>query len=89
MLHLRVQLQTTKKGSMTFSEYFANMKSFVDALALGGYNVENDELVILTCLPSDYDATVTAILSLLAEEALLEAEVIEAEPVVLLVYAGI
>ncbi|POO02337.1 hypothetical protein TorRG33x02_021210 [Trema orientale] len=90
MLQLRVQLQTTKKGSMTIFEYFAKMESFVDALALGGYNVENDELImcILTGLPSNYDATVTAILSLVAEEAFIEAEVKEAELVVLLVDAG-
>lgn len=65
MLQLKVQLQTTKKGSLSIADYFAKMQSFVDDLALGGYYVNNDELVmcILTGLPSDYDATVIAILS--------------------------
>ena len=31
---------------MSIIEYFAKMESFIDSLALGGYYVENDELVM-------------------------------------------
>ncbi|XP_072147998.1 uncharacterized protein [Setaria viridis] len=62
--HLRKQLSTLKKGSMTTSVYFNKMKAIAGELAGAGRKVEDDEMIsfILTGLDSEYNPIVTSVM---------------------------
>lgn len=62
--NLRMQLSTTKKGSMTTTEYFNKMKALGDELAAAGKKIEDDKMVsfILVGLDADYNPIVTLVM---------------------------
>jgi hypothetical protein len=63
IMQLRLELQSTKKGSMTMIDYFMKVKAVADSLAAIGEPVsEQDQVMnLLGGLGSDYNAVVTAI----------------------------
>ncbi|KAH9687881.1 Integrase catalytic domain-containing protein [Citrus sinensis] len=63
VLHLRTQIQTTKKGSTTVHEYYTKMKTTIDALRAAGSNMSDDDFVLclLAGLGYEYDSIVTTI----------------------------
>jgi len=62
-MQLRLELQSTKKGSMTMIDYIMKVKAAADSLAAIGEPVsEQDQVMnLLGGLGSDYNAVVTAI----------------------------
>lgn len=65
ILHLRTQIQTTKKGSLTIHDYYSRMKSMLNQFTSGN-NMNDDDFVIcvLTGLGLEYDSVVTNINSI-------------------------
>lgn len=65
ILHLRTQIQTTKKGSLTIHDYYSRMKSMLNQFTSGN-NMNDDDFVIcvLTGLGLEYDSVVTNINSM-------------------------
>ncbi|KAL9426830.1 hypothetical protein AB3S75_033583 [Citrus x aurantiifolia] len=63
VLHLRTQIQTTRKGSMTVHEYYTRMKTTLDALRAAGNNMSDEDFILclLAGLGSEYDLIVTTI----------------------------
>ncbi|KAL5539798.1 hypothetical protein UlMin_044292 [Ulmus minor] len=63
IMQLRLQLQTTRKNSMSMMEYTMKLKSFSDSLAAIGEPVsEQDQIMnLLGALGADYNAVVTSI----------------------------
>ncbi|KAK9205514.1 hypothetical protein WN943_015782 [Citrus x changshan-huyou] len=63
VLHLRTQIQTTKKGSTTIHEYYMKMKTTLDALRAAGSNISDEDFVLclLAGLRFEYDSIVTTI----------------------------
>ncbi|KAK9210741.1 hypothetical protein WN943_000114 [Citrus x changshan-huyou] len=63
VLHLRTQIQTTRKGSMTVHEYYTKMKTPLDALRAAGNNMGDEDFILclLVGLGSEYDSIVTTI----------------------------
>ncbi|KAL5548887.1 hypothetical protein UlMin_004118 [Ulmus minor] len=63
IMQLRLQLQTTRKNSMSMMEYTMKLKSFSDSLAAIGEPVsEQDQIMnLLGGLGADYNAVVTSI----------------------------
>ena len=63
IMQLRLQLQTTKKNSMSMIEYIMKLKNFSDSLAAIGEPVtEQDQIMnLLAGLGADYNAAVTSI----------------------------
>lgn len=63
VLYLRAQIQTIRKGSMNFHEYYTKMKSTMDALRASGNNMSDDDfaLCLLAGLGSEYDSIITTI----------------------------
>ena len=57
MLQLRLQLQSTKKGSLSINDYFLKMRAIADTLTSTGQSISDDELLlyILGGLGSEYD----------------------------------
>ncbi|CAD6254552.1 unnamed protein product [Miscanthus lutarioriparius] len=53
--NLRMQLATTKKGSLTTSDYFNKMQNIKDELALAGVVINDDEVVAHLLNGLDYD----------------------------------
>lgn len=53
---LEMQIQLTKKGSLSLSDYFNKMKKIVDSLAIGGNAFPSNELFmhLLTGLDDSY-----------------------------------
>lgn len=64
-LHIKYQLQNTKKGSMTIYQCFLKMKEFTDVLpAIGIIIIDNDLLLhILDGLGPKYDVIVVNLTS--------------------------
>jgi len=62
-MQLRLELQSTKKGSLPMIDYIMKVKGVVDSLAAIGEPVsEQDQVMnLLGGLGSDYNAVVTAI----------------------------
>lgn len=58
---LMIQIQTTKKGSLSISYYFSNMKKIEDSLAIGGNALSTNEFImrILSGLDDSYESLVT------------------------------
>ncbi|KAL9451128.1 hypothetical protein AB3S75_012805 [Citrus x aurantiifolia] len=63
VLHLRTQIQTTRKGSMTVHEYYTRMKNTLDALRAAGNNMSDEDFILclLAGLGHEYDSIVTTI----------------------------
>ncbi|EXB75374.1 hypothetical protein L484_012748 [Morus notabilis] len=63
VLPLKIQLHTTRKRSMSVYDYFAKMEGISDSLALAGYEVPEEDLIlsILAGLPQEYDVVVYTI----------------------------
>ena len=63
VLHLRTQIQTTRKGSMRMHEYYKRMKTTLDALRAAGNNMSNEDFILclLAGLGHEYDSIVTII----------------------------
>ena len=63
VMPLKLQLQSTRKGNLSISDYVAKMEAIADALFLAGCNVSEDYLItsILMGLPSEYDVIVAMI----------------------------
>lgn len=63
VLHLRTQIQTTRKGSTSIHEYYTKMKTTLDALRAAGNNMTDEDFVLclLAGLGSEYDSIVTTI----------------------------
>ncbi|KAG6735438.1 hypothetical protein POTOM_061954 [Populus tomentosa] len=63
IMQLRLELQSTKKGSMTMIDYIMKVKAAVDSLAAIGEPIsEQDQVMnLLGGLGADYNAVVTAI----------------------------
>ena len=66
ILHLRTQIQTTKKGSLTIHEYYSRMKSILNALRAVGSNMSDDDFImcVFAGLGSEYDSIVASINSM-------------------------
>lgn len=62
-LQLRMKLQSTKKGSLSITDYYNSMKNIADSLTAAGNFITDEELVryILGGLGSDYDSVVVNI----------------------------
>ena len=62
-MQLRLQLQTTKKGSSTITEYLQRMKSIADNLAAAAQRVSDTDLVlyILGGLGPEYEAFIVSV----------------------------
>lgn len=67
---LMMQIQNTKKGSLSISDYFTKMKKISDSLAIGGNALSSNELImhILTGLDDSYGSLVTNVLTRLEKE---------------------
>lgn len=65
-----MQIQTTKKGEVSVSDYFNKMKKLADSLAVGGNPLSSNELImhLLTGLDDSYESLVTNILTRLEKE---------------------
>lgn len=65
IMQLRLQLQTTKKGSQSMVDYLQKMKTIADNLAVASQPLNEDDLIlhILGGLGSDYDALVISVTS--------------------------
>ncbi|KAL9429685.1 hypothetical protein AB3S75_031495 [Citrus x aurantiifolia] len=76
-LPLKLQIQSTKKGSLSVSDYFNKMKKIADSLAIGGNALSSNELImyLLTGLDDSYKSLVTNILTILEKEELTVEEV--------------
>ncbi|KAH9689176.1 retrovirus-related pol polyprotein from transposon RE1 [Citrus sinensis] len=76
-LALKMQLQSTKKGSLSVSDYFNKMKKIADSLTIGGNSVTSNDLImhLLTGLDDNYESLVTNILTRLEKEKLTVEEV--------------
>ncbi|KAL9437300.1 hypothetical protein AB3S75_023205 [Citrus x aurantiifolia] len=46
VLHLRTQIQTTRKGSTSIHEYYTKMKTTLDALRAAGNNMTDEDFVL-------------------------------------------
>ena len=66
ILHLRTQIQTTKKGLLTIHDYYSRMKSMLNQLRAVGNNMTDDDFVmcVLAGLGPKYDSIVTSINSM-------------------------
>ncbi|KAL9421989.1 hypothetical protein AB3S75_034291 [Citrus x aurantiifolia] len=66
ILHLRTQIQITKKGSLTIHDYYSKMKSMLNQLRAVGNNMTDDDFVmcVLAGLGPEYDSIVTSINSM-------------------------
>ena len=66
ILHLRTQIQTTKKSSLTIHEYYSRMKSILNALRAAGSNMSDDYFImcVFAGLGSEYDSVVASINSM-------------------------
>ncbi|KAH9783576.1 reverse transcriptase Ty1/copia-type domain-containing protein [Citrus sinensis] len=66
ILHLRTQIQTTKKGLLTIHDYYSKMKSMLNQLRAVGNNMTDDDFVmcVLAGLGPEYDSIVTNINSM-------------------------
>ena len=71
-LPLKMQIQSTKKGSLSVSDYFNKMKKIADSLAIGGNALSSNELImhLLIGLDDSYKSLVTNILTRLKKEEL-------------------
>ena len=67
---LMMQLQTTKKGSLSISNYFNKMKKILVSLAIGGNALSSNEFVmhVLAGLDDSYESLVTNVLTRLEKE---------------------
>ncbi|KAH9736625.1 retrovirus-related pol polyprotein from transposon RE1 [Citrus sinensis] len=76
-LPLKLQIQSTKKGSLSVSDYFNKMKKIGDSLAIGGNALSSNELImhLLTGLDDSCESLVTNILTRLEKEELTVEEV--------------
>lgn len=65
ILQLKIQMQSTKKGSMSIYAYVAKMKSIADNLGAAGSIVTDKDLIMhsLTGIGSEYDCVVVNITS--------------------------
>ncbi|KAL5577202.1 hypothetical protein UlMin_018901 [Ulmus minor] len=63
IMQLRLQLQTTKKNSMSMIDFIMKIKGFCDSLAAIGESVSKQDQImnLLAGLGSDYNAVVTSI----------------------------
>ncbi|KAH9685572.1 retrovirus-related pol polyprotein from transposon RE1 [Citrus sinensis] len=76
-LPLKMQIQSTKKGSLSISDYFNKMKKIADSLAIGGNPITSNEFImhLLTGLDENYESLVINILTRLEKEKLTVEEV--------------
>lgn len=53
----KMQIQSTKKGSLSVSDYFNKMKKIADSLAIRGNAISSNELImhLLTGLDDNYE----------------------------------
>ncbi|KAL9457898.1 hypothetical protein AB3S75_006858 [Citrus x aurantiifolia] len=74
---LKMQIQTTKKGAMSVSDYFNKMKKIADSLAIGGNPLASTDFImhLLTGLDDNYESLVTTILARLEKDNLTIEEV--------------
>ncbi|KAH9754624.1 retrovirus-related pol polyprotein from transposon RE1 [Citrus sinensis] len=74
---LKMQIQTTKKGAMSVSDYFDKMKKIADNLAIGGNPLASTDFImhLLTGLDDNYESLVTTILARLEKDNLIVEEV--------------
>ena len=63
VLHLRTQIQTTRKRSMSVHEYYTKMKMNLDSLRAAGNHMSNDDFVLclLAGFGPEYDLIVATI----------------------------
>ncbi|KAL5572016.1 hypothetical protein UlMin_021613 [Ulmus minor] len=63
LMQLRLQLQTTKKNSMSMIEFIMKIKGFSDSLAAIGEPVSDQDLImnLLARLGANYNVVVTSI----------------------------
>ena len=50
ILHLRTQIQTTKKGSLAIHDYHSRMKSILNALRAVGNNMSDEGFIMCVLL---------------------------------------
>lgn len=67
---LMMQIQNTKKGSLSISDYFNKMKKIYDSLAIGGNALSSNNFImhILVGLDDSYESLVTNVLTRLEKE---------------------
>lgn len=75
---LMMQIQNTKKGSLSISDYFNKMKKIFDSLAIAGNALSSNELImhILAGLDDSYESLVTNILTRLEKEKITAEELL-------------
>lgn len=64
-MNVRLAMTTTKKGTMSISDYFAKMKGYAYEMASSGKPMDNEEIVSYTCneLDSEYNPIVTSLVT--------------------------
>jgi hypothetical protein len=62
-MNVKLALATTKKGTMSITDYVAKMKGFADEMAAVGKALDDEELVAHICngLDADYNPVVTSV----------------------------
>ncbi|KAL5842030.1 hypothetical protein ACOSQ3_012633 [Xanthoceras sorbifolium] len=66
IMQIRSQIQGTKKGSMTITEYVLKLRTLADSLAASGYPMSERDLLlsVLQGLGNEYDACIVTITAL-------------------------
>lgn len=74
---INMQIQSTKKGSFSVSDYFNKIKKLADSLAIGGNALSSNGMImhLLFGLDDRYESLVTNILTRLEKDQLLVEEV--------------
>lgn len=64
-MNVQLALTTTKKGTMSITDYFAKMRGYADEMAASGKPLDNEELVAHVCngLDSEYNPVVSALVT--------------------------
>lgn len=59
-MQLRSQLQSTKKGAVSISTYFAKMKAITDGMAMAGFLVNKNDFImhLLRGIPFEYNPVI-------------------------------
>lgn len=64
-MNVRLQLTTTRKGTMTISEYFSKMKSLSDEITAAGKPMDDEDFIanVINGLDHEYNPLITAVVT--------------------------
>ncbi|KAL5743776.1 hypothetical protein ACOSQ2_026892 [Xanthoceras sorbifolium] len=76
IIQVRAQIQATKKGSLSITDYIMKIRGFLDSLAAAGQPMSNTDLLLLVLisLGSECDAVIVTITSQQATMSIQEAQ---------------